>query len=256
MKKEKINYKVEARKTYNAIARDYHFYRTKKYPRGWFYNEMLEMPTTLKILGNVKGKKILDIGCGTGIYAKILSRKGARVCGIDISEEMIKIAKKENPKIEFKIGDIEKLPYKNKEFDIILAALVLEYLPSWDRSLKEVRRVLKKNGIFVFSMGNPVINALKKVRYKRRKFRVVSDYFNEGFRIETWRFNKMKVDIKGYHQTYGTIIKAIIKNGFEVIDYEDAFPVKKAEKLFPKDYKLWSNMPYFCTWKIRKIKNP
>lgn len=249
---KKINHKIEAGKTYDVIAQDYHYYRTKKYPAGWFYNEMLEMPTTLKLFGNVKNKKILDIGCGTGIYAKILVRKGAKVKGIDISKEMIKIARKENPKIEFKIGNAEKLPYKNKEFDIVLAALVMEHFSRWDRLLKEIKRVLKNKGLFLFSIGNPVIDALKKVTYKARKFRIVKNYFKEGVKVEKWYFGKKKVYIKWHHKTYGTIIKTIVRNGFELIDYEDAYPLRKAKKLFPKDYKLWSNMPYFCTWKIRR----
>src|SRR3989344_7974500 len=96
---------------YNKIAKEYHKLRINGEK---FHNEYLEMPTTLKLLGNVKGKKILDLGCGTGIYAKILTRKGAKVKGIDISKEEIKIARRENPKVEFKLGNSEKLPYTNE----------------------------------------------------------------------------------------------------------------------------------------------
>ena len=70
--------KMEIRHTkniYDRIANDYYNIRTNKSTKGWFYNEMLEMPTTLKLLGNIKNKKILDLGCGPGIYAKILSKK-------------------------------------------------------------------------------------------------------------------------------------------------------------------------------------
>ena len=47
----------EANEKYNLIAEGYHFLRTKKYPSGWFYNELLEMPAVFELLGNVKGKK-------------------------------------------------------------------------------------------------------------------------------------------------------------------------------------------------------
>lgn len=241
-----------ARKSYNKIARWYHEVRTKG--QGWFYNEMLEMPTTLKFLRDVRGKKILDLGCGTGIYAKILRRRGARIRGIDISEEMIKIARKENPKIEFKVGSMDNLPYKNKEFDIVLAALSIEYLKEWDKVFKEVRRVLKSRGLFIFSGSNPVIGSIKKIMYKGKKLRVIKDYFKESKKEDKWFFSKVGkyATIIYYHKTYGTIVKIIVRNGFEIIDYKDAYPLKKAEKLFPADFKLWSNMPYFCTWKARK----
>lgn len=111
----------DVEKGYNAIAKQYHKLRISKKK---FYNEYLEMPTTLKLLGNVKGKKILDLGCGTGIYAKILRKRGARVKGIDVSSKEIEIAREQNPGIEFIIGNAEKLPYKNKEFDIVLSTSV------------------------------------------------------------------------------------------------------------------------------------
>ena len=69
--------------------------RTKENPDGWFFNELLEMPAMLEILGNVKGKNILDFGCGTGIYAKLLTKKGANVKGFDISKYAIDNAKPE-----------------------------------------------------------------------------------------------------------------------------------------------------------------
>jgi len=94
----------EVSKNYDILAESYHEMRTKKYPQGWFYNEMLEMPATLELLGNVKGKKILDFGCGTGIYAKILTKKRAKVKGFDISREMIKIAKQENPNLDLRVS--------------------------------------------------------------------------------------------------------------------------------------------------------
>ena len=69
----------EARDMHNNSASFYHDYRTKINPKGWFYNEYLEMPSTLELLGDIKGKKVLDYGCGSGIYAQLLTKKGAKI---------------------------------------------------------------------------------------------------------------------------------------------------------------------------------
>ena len=76
----------EVLKNYALSAEKYHNMRTKENPYGWFFNELLEMPSTLKLLGNVKNKKILDFGCGTGIYAKLLTKKGAKAKQNRVSE--------------------------------------------------------------------------------------------------------------------------------------------------------------------------
>ena len=168
MKKEEKS----AEKMYDTLAEHYHYWRTKANPQGWHYNELLEMPAALKLLGNVKGKKILDFGCGTGIYAKLLTKKGAKVKGFDISKEMLEIAKRENPKLDLRIGSGYKFPFKEK-FDIVLSSLVVHYLDDWNKMFKEVRKVLKKGGYFVFSTGNPVAETVKKINVGKKRYKVL-----------------------------------------------------------------------------------
>jgi ubiquinone/menaquinone biosynthesis C-methylase UbiE len=210
------------------------------------------MPTTLNLLGNVRGKKVLDLGCGPGIYAGILIKKGASVKGIDNSETLIKIAKKEAPEAEFTLGSAEKLPFKNSEFDIVLAALVLGHLDDWNKALKEVRRVLKKGGTFVFSNYNPVIESTVKEKWLFRKFRVIKNYFDEKWKYQWWGESTKGARAGHHHKTYGTIVKLLVKHGFEIIAYGDAKPLISAKKSYPYEYEKTLNAPHFCTWKAKK----
>lgn len=237
----------EVIKKYNFMAKEYHDYRTKLTPAGGFFNEMLEVPATLSLLGNVKGEKILDFGCGTGIYAKLLAKKGAIVKGFDISPEMIKIANQENPKLELKVGSAYNIPFKEK-FDIVLASLVVHYLGDWNKMFSEVRRVLKPRGIFLFSTGNPVAEFSEKINVKNKRIRALGDYFKEGKKYAIWQ---SKLKVFSYHRTYETLINSILKNNFEIIGYKDAFPIKKAKKFFPEDYKVYSKIPFFTVWRLR-----
>ena len=242
----------EVIKKYAMSAEAYHSWRTKENPQGWFYNELLEMPSTISLLGDIKGKKILDLGCGTGIYARLLTKMGAKVKGFDISKEMLNIAKIDNPNLDLRLGSAYKIPFKEK-FDIVLASLVVHYLKDWDKMFKEINMVLKNKGVFVFSTGNPVAEARKKIKVGKKKISVLDDYFKEGKIYGHWRGNKVKdMRMFSYHKTYETIIKTIIKNGFKIIDYKDCFPIKKAKKLFPKDYAEYSKKPFFCVWKVMK----
>lgn len=237
---------------YNVIGKDY--YESRRYEKGssYFYNENLEMPATLKLLGKIKGKTILDLGCGPGLYAKILLKKGAKVKGIDFSKELIEIAKREAPGVEFTIGSIEKLPYKKEEFDFVIASLVLGHLSSWKKVLKEVKRVLKKKGIFIFSVGNPFRKISKKIKYKGKYVRIILNYFEERWNLETWKGKKTSVKSAHYHMKYETIIKNILGANFEIIDYKDPKPKPSMKKKYPEEYRMALHMPSFCVWKIQK----
>ena len=247
MSKEIVN------KAYNILAKEYYEARKFKTGSSYFFNENLEMPTTLKLLGSIKGKRILDLGCGPGLYASVLKQRGAIVKGIDASEELIKIAREEVKGVEFILGDAEKLPYRNNEFDIVLSALVLGHFDKWNKVLSEIRRVLKKNGVLVFSIHNPVTEKFVKKKWFFKKFKVLDGYFDEGLKNSTWaKDHKLSADIIHYHKTYGTIVKLLVNNGFEIIDYEDAKPLEKMRKLYEKHYNDTLNNPKFSVWKVRK----
>jgi len=244
---------LSTKEAFDALAEEYYVERKYKQGEGYFKLFLLRMPLILKFLGNVTGKKILDVGCGPGFHTSLLTKRGAVVKGIDISKEFIEIARRETLTAEFIIGDAEKLPFFNSEFDIVVAPLVLHYLNSWDQILKEIYAVLKKGGIFIFSHPHPVTHKLKQTKWFFKNFNVINDYFNEGGKNASMGSGNKKVTLVRYHKTYETIIKLSIKHGFEIIDYEDSRPLPEAKELSPEQYKTWFNYPPFCAWKVRKI---
>ena len=246
--------KTQITKTYNKLGQEYYDMRKSKEGISYFYNELTETPTTLKLLGNVNGKSILDLGCGPGFYLEKLRKRRAKIKGIDLSNGLIEIAKRQNPDIDIKQGDITKrLPYKNSEFDAIISPLVLGHIKNWNPVLKEVKRVLKKKGIFIFTTGVPFYECTERIKISGKKFKMPEDYFVERPIKTIWEGPSGDKGITfHYHKTYGTIVKLLVKNGFEIVDYEDCKPLKKAKKLFPKRYKDEMDFPRFCAWKVRK----
>lgn len=103
-------------------------------------------------------KRILDIGCGSGRHSIYLAKKGFKVVGIDISEEAImsvrRLANKEKANAEFLVGRMEKLPFKDEEFDGLISLRVLNHGRRKDveMAINEIFRVLKKGGIGFISV--------------------------------------------------------------------------------------------------------
>ncbi|MFH1211923.1 MAG: class I SAM-dependent methyltransferase [Candidatus Woesearchaeota archaeon] len=237
--------KKEIKKAYNKLAGEYYELR-KKDSKVRFYKEMLETPFLMKLAGVVKSKKILDLGCGPGVHARMLTKMGAKVTGIDNSIASISIARKESPQSEFFVGDIEKLPFASGRFDIVFSAMVIGHLKNWDKTFGEVNRVLRKNGIFVFSVYSPFKEVLSKKKWKGKEFRIIERYFDERLIYDNWEKGDKKYRVSHHHKTYGTIIKTIIRNGFEIVDYEDCKPPKSAKQKYLKAYEETMNIPNFC----------
>lgn len=103
--------------------------------------------------------KILDIGCGTGIDAKYMQEKGFIVTGVDPSQKMLDIAKKQAPLIKFKLGDCRKLDFAPNYFNGIFSSFSLIHIQKKDvrEILKDFYRILKKEGILYigFQEGDP-----------------------------------------------------------------------------------------------------
>src|SRR3990172_12193817 len=104
-----------------------------------------------------KGKRALELGCGTGVFTKKLADKGGKLVAIDISMALIQKArnKMKGRGVEFVVADIERLPFKQGVFDSVVGISVLHHL-SLDIACREVYGVLTKGGRLAFSEPNMV----------------------------------------------------------------------------------------------------
>lgn len=95
--------------------------------------------------------KVLDLGCGDGLNVAIFRETGVKnVVGVDISNDLIKNAQKNNPKNKFYVGSSEKLPFTANAFDIVFVDSVFHHLVNYDKSIREIKRVLKRGGELCF----------------------------------------------------------------------------------------------------------
>ncbi len=110
------------------------------------------------IVGDWRGKHVLDLGCGGGFMSEALAQRGAKVIGVDPSEPAIIIARKHAEAtglaIDYRIGAGESLPVTESSADIVLCVDVLEHVRDLDAVLDEVKRVLKPGGLFLFDTIN------------------------------------------------------------------------------------------------------
>lgn len=109
----------------------------------------------LEILGkNIKGKKILELGCSTGYFGTKLKKFGGNVVGVDISKKAINEAKKVLDKAIVLDLNEGKLPFSTKEFDIVIAAELIEHLFQPQNLLNSVAKIIKDEGVFILTTPN------------------------------------------------------------------------------------------------------
>lgn len=133
------------------------------YANGFKLNRPLAK--ALKLLGNLRGKKVLDAASGRGEFAYHCVKKGATVLGVDFSKDSVnlgnfikkKLTKKESLRLNFQLMDISKLSLPDNSFDIVSMMDVIEHLPQkkLEKSIMEAHRVLRKGGkIIIHTIPN------------------------------------------------------------------------------------------------------
>jgi len=110
----------------------------------------------LAIIEKEKSDKVLDIGCGDGIFSIELAKRGYGVVGVDLNVKSVNYAKyfskRSEVKIDFLVGDACHLPFANESFDIILCSEVLEHIKDDEGAIREIERVLKQNGLLILTV--------------------------------------------------------------------------------------------------------
>ncbi|MCG2720065.1 MAG: class I SAM-dependent methyltransferase, partial [Nanoarchaeota archaeon] len=136
--------KKQLKKAYNEAAKDFLISRTQANVDTGIYNREIEQPTMFKLVQkNLKNKKLLDAACGPGIHLKEYVKRGAKGFGIDLTPNMIKLAKEYCKGAKFEVGTIEKLKFKDASFDIVTCSLALDHIKDLNKAIKQINRVLK-----------------------------------------------------------------------------------------------------------------
>lgn len=119
-----------------------------------YFNEQsffIRRDNTLKWLGEMKGKEILDAGCGVGAFSEPLVSNNT-VFGIDFSEKSLEYAKQRGLKVY--CSDLGKLPFEDAKFDLVLCIGVIQHIKDYDKIIKELGRVVKPSGILLIETLN------------------------------------------------------------------------------------------------------
>ncbi|MCL5018905.1 MAG: class I SAM-dependent methyltransferase [Patescibacteria group bacterium] len=109
-----------------------------------------------KIIKNLNFKTCLDVGCASGYMISELAKSfpNVKYYGVDVYDKAISFAKRNYPKIDFRIASAEKLPFKDNSFDLILFYETIEHVEHPLECLREIKRVLKKGGVLVLAMDS------------------------------------------------------------------------------------------------------
>ncbi|MCH5197428.1 MAG: class I SAM-dependent methyltransferase [Oscillospiraceae bacterium] len=222
------------------------------------YNDLLEQPAMTKLLPDLNGKTVLDLGCGYGHNCIDFVRRGSKsVVGVDISKKMLAVAKSESndEKIEYinmSMTDISKL---NKTFDFIYSSLAFHYIEDFDSFAKDMYSVLNAGGQLLFSQEHPIITATvdgnghfnKNPKGEKISY-TFSNYNEPGERKIHWYVDGV---IK-YHRTFSGVVNALTTAGFVIEEINEPVPEDRAIKELPAIVKEYIK-PNFLIVKARKV---
>ncbi|MHC4660899.1 MAG: class I SAM-dependent methyltransferase [Planctomycetota bacterium] len=210
-------------------------------------NAFLERPATLSLLPDLDGLRVLDCGCGPGVYAELMLGRGAEVVALDASPKMLEHARKRTGgKAELHLADMGKpLDFLAAgSFDLVLCALSLDYVGDWEKTFGEFYRILKKGGLLVFSSEHPMM---------KFRFADTDDYFKAGVTEVAWKGFDVEVDMLSYYRPLCGMFDALWKSGFVVERFLEPRPTGEFRERDARTYEKLRRFPGFLCIRARKI---
>ncbi|BEU03949.1 hypothetical protein OAG1_27490 [Agarivorans sp. OAG1] len=203
------------------------------------YNAHYERPSLQAMLGEMAGKTVLDLGCGSGVYAEYLLAKGAKVTAIDSSSEMVALVKQKlATQLKVYQQDLASgLPEEaDASYDLVICPLMLHYLQDLNPLFADVKRVLKVGGSFVFSTHHPMVDIEASPS---------GNYFATERVTEMWDTVGKPVEVSFYRRPLSALITALTDHEMVITELSEGKPSEALKTISPEHYQRLSEHPQF-----------
>lgn len=236
--------------------------------QGTPHNRKILNPWVEKLLGDVKGKYLLDAGCGEGYLSRRYAQLGAKVLGIDFSNRLIELAMSkttDEQNVEYMVGNICRLEgIPDSAFDSVLCNLVLLNVACLEDAINEFYRVLKPGGVLVCSIVHPAFNFYgpgtwemgEKNPVTNRRIGLyfkVDNYLDEKSYERYWKTKegeKFPRPITFFHRKVSTYVNALVSAGFTIDVIDEPIP-PPGDDFFERERRI----PFFMVFKAMKKNN-
>ena len=206
------------------------------------YNAHYDRPAVLAALGPVTGLRVLDAGCGPGIYVRELLDRGAEVTAFDASPVMVRLAQGQVPE-RVRLDRVvlgEPLPYPDSAFDLIVCALAIHYAGSRVAAFAEFWRVLRPGGAAVVSTQHPVMDWLRKG----------GSYFQAQLETDIWHTPAGDQPVHFWREPLSALCAAATDAGFLIEKLIEPVPAETMRDRYPEDYEKLRKEPGFLILRL------
>ena len=181
-----------------------------------------------RLMPELRGKRVLDLGCGYGWHCKYATDQGAaEVLGIDMSPKMLEEALRRNrdDRLRYRVCGVEEYEYPRETWDVVLSNLTLHYVADLEAVFRKVYRTLGAGGTFLFNIEHPVFTAGVDQDWSygtdgKALHWPVDDYFYPGPRITHF----LGCEVVKQHHTLPQILGGLLEAGFVLEAVEEAQP--------------------------------
>jgi len=201
------------------------------------YHEKVIKPNLLRVLGDVKDKRILDIACGQGFFSRALAAAGAHVTGADIAPELIAIAKKLGPaSIQYLTAPASRMPLPDESFDTAICVLALQNIKDLSGALAQVSHLLKAGASFAIVLNHPAFRIPRHSEWgfdadAGIQFRRIDRYLSEtSYQIQMHPGSDPTATTLSYHRPLQLYMKELAKHGFVLAGIEEWISHRVSEK--------------------------
>lgn len=210
------------------------------------HNAFYERPATVSLLPDVAGMRVLDAGCGPGVYSELLASRGARVTAVDVSPAMVEQARRRlGRNVEVLEANLEEpLTFAESEsFDLIVSPLMLDYVADLGQVFGEFHRILRAGRCLVFSIGHPFGDF---VRHDQ------GSYFDTRLVQERWRGFGGEVTVPFFRRPLQAVTDPLFQADFSMDRLLEPVPTDEFRQAEPAEYERIKKEPCFMVIRARK----